>query len=148
MKMVFNSEHSILQRIRFPHKIKIICRVFSLIFISFPLLLSAQPPEIVKKFKSYQKEVQLDSLKRMVELKSFVPNLRYDLRYATTNNFTGKKLYPEGKFTFLRLPVARALQKVETALNEKGLALKIFDAYRPYSVTEKMWSLIHDERYV
>src|SRR5437867_1601617 len=33
-------------------------------------------------------------------------------------------------------------------LNEKGLGLKIFDAYRPYSVTVKFWELIKDERYV
>ncbi|MFL5741981.1 MAG: M15 family metallopeptidase [Flavisolibacter sp.] len=84
----------------------------------------------------------------MMELKSLVPGLRYDLRYATTNNFTGKKLYSEGNHTYLRLPVARALQEIQIELNEKGLALKIFDAYRPYSVTEKMWTLIHDERYV
>lgn len=29
-----------------------------------------------------------------------------------------------------------------------GLGLKIFDAYRPYAVTEKFWELVHDERYV
>ena len=29
-----------------------------------------------------------------------------------------------------------------------GIGLKIFDAYRPYSVTEKMWEPIKDERYV
>ncbi len=29
-----------------------------------------------------------------------------------------------------------------------GFGLKIFDAYRPYSVTEKMWEPIKDDRYV
>jgi D-alanyl-D-alanine dipeptidase len=29
-----------------------------------------------------------------------------------------------------------------------GLGLKIFDAYRPYSVTVKFWELVKDERYV
>ncbi len=28
-----------------------------------------------------------------------------------------------------------------------GLGLKIFDAYRPYSVTEKMWLPVQDDRY-
>jgi D-alanyl-D-alanine dipeptidase len=30
---------------------------------------------------------------------------------------------------------------------QSGLGLKIFDAYRPYSVTEKMWEPVQDDRY-
>jgi len=37
---------------------------------------------------------------------------------------------------------------VQKELNENGVGLKIFDAYRPYSVTVKFWELVHDERYV
>jgi zinc D-Ala-D-Ala dipeptidase len=84
----------------------------------------------------------------MTELKTLVPNIVYDLRYATKDNFTHRKLYENGTQTFLRQPVAKALQKVQDDLNQKGYGLKIFDAYRPYSVTKKMWDLIHDERYV
>lgn len=58
-------------------------------------------------------------------------------------------MYPANtQVTFLRLPAVRALQKVQAELNSKGLGMKIFDAYRPYSVTEKFWKLVHDERYV
>jgi D-alanyl-D-alanine dipeptidase len=46
------------------------------------------------------------------------------------------------------LPAARALLEVQQDLNKQGYGLKIFDAYRPYSVTEKFWDLVHDERYV
>jgi D-alanyl-D-alanine dipeptidase len=73
----------------------------------------------------------------------------YDLKYAGTDNFMQRLMYPENTFnTFLRLPAAKALQKVERELNKKGLGLKIFDAYRPYSVTVKFWELVKDERYV
>ncbi len=41
-----------------------------------------------------------------------------------------------------------ALQKVQKELNQSGWGLKIFDAYRPYSVTVKFWELVKDERYV
>jgi D-alanyl-D-alanine dipeptidase len=44
--------------------------------------------------------------------------------------------------------VARALARVQQELNEKNLSLKIWDVYRPYNVTEKMWEMIKDERYV
>ncbi|HYE55097.1 MAG TPA: M15 family metallopeptidase, partial [Chitinophagaceae bacterium] len=30
----------------------------------------------------------------------------------------------------------------------QGYGLKIWDAYRPYSVTEKFWEMVKDERYV
>ena len=33
-------------------------------------------------------------------------------------------------------------------MKKQGLGLKIFDAYRPFHVTQKMWELIKDERYV
>lgn len=87
-------------------------------------------------------------MQRMVELRAFAPDIVYDLRYATKNNFTHEKLYPSGKKAYLRLPVAGALQAVENDLNKKGYGIKIYDAYRPYRVTKKMWDLIRDERYV
>lgn len=102
----------------------------------------------VKKIKNYWQSAATDSMQRMIEIKTLVPNVIYDLRYATENNFTHTKLYKSGKQTFLRLPVAHALQKVQNDLNQRGYGLKIFDAYRPYSVTKKMWDLIHDSRYV
>jgi zinc D-Ala-D-Ala dipeptidase len=78
-----------------------------------------------------------------------IPGLRYDLRYASTKNFMGRLMYPEKtNITFLRYPAALALQKVQEDLRKQGLGLKIFDAYRPYSVTVKFWELVRDERYV
>jgi D-alanyl-D-alanine dipeptidase len=77
-----------------------------------------------------------------------VPGLVYDLRYATTNNFMKRLMYPAGtNITFMRLPAVKAMQQVQQELNKSGLGLKIFDAYRPFSVTVKFWELVHDERY-
>jgi D-alanyl-D-alanine dipeptidase len=58
------------------------------------------------------------------------------------------KLYRDVKTTFLRKPAAIALARVQKELNIYGLGLKIWDAYRPYSITEKMWEPIKDDRYV
>lgn len=58
-------------------------------------------------------------------------------------------MYPAGTSrSFLRMPAARALARVQQELAAQGLGLKIFDAYRPYSVTVKFWELVKDERYV
>jgi len=132
---------------QFSYKIKIICRVFIITNIQLYTIAFAQVKP-VKKSKIYCQQVQSDSTQRMIEIKTLMPGIVYDLRYATKNNFMHTKLYESGKQSFLRLPVAKALQKVQTELNGKGYGLKIFDAYRPYEVTRKMWDLIHDERYV
>ena len=90
-----------------------------------------------------------DSSQLLIRLDRLVPNVKLDLRYADKNNFTGKRLYPKAlKFTFLRQTPAEALKKVAAELKNRGLGLKIFDAYRPYSATVEMWELIKDERYV
>lgn len=109
----------------------------------------AKQPSVTRKWQDYVKQVKDDSTKQMVELKSAIPGLVYDLRYAGTNNFVHRRMYPENTTTtFLRLPVVEALAKVQAELNEQRMGLKIFDAYRPYSVTKKFWELIKDERYV
>lgn len=70
-----------------------------------------------------------------------------DIRYATTNNFTGKQVYDEAKF-FLRSEPAQKILEVQKELKTLGLGLKIFDGYRPLSVQRKFWEIMPDERYV
>jgi zinc D-Ala-D-Ala dipeptidase len=98
---------------------------------------------------SYRRIIKNDSNQRMIDIQKSIPGIVLDLRYASTDNFMHRIMYPEQPtYTFLRLPAAKALANVQKELNEKGLGLKIFDAYRPYSVTEKFWELVHDDRYV
>lgn len=106
-------------------------------------------PPVTDKYDEYKKQVKADSAKKMVELKSLLPRLVYDLRYASANNFMKRLMYPAGtNKTFLRQPAADALKKVQDEFIKIGLGLKIFDAYRPYSVTVKFWELVKDERFV
>lgn len=102
---------------------------------------------VISAYPGYRATVNNEANKQMTNLKKFIPCLQFDLRYATENNFTHTKLYPPLKTTYLRKPVAIALAAVQKELQAKGLGLKIFDAYRPYSVTEKMWELVKDDRY-
>ena len=104
---------------------------------------------VIEREDNYLKIIQLDSDQKMIELDKMIPGIILDLRYATKNNFMHRRMYPVNtNFTFLRKPAADSLYKIQQELNKHGLGLKIFDAYRPYSVTEKFWELIHDERYV
>ena len=127
---------------------------FLLIYSSFSQLSITVPKnanglQVIDNKELFFKTVKVDSDKTMIGLKSLIPSLGLELRYATTNNFMHKKMY-RGKIkdTYLRLPAAKALLQVQHELNTKGYGIKIFDGYRPYSVTEKFWELVHDERYV
>jgi zinc D-Ala-D-Ala dipeptidase len=132
---------------QFSSKIKIIWLVFTVSNLQLCTIAFGQVKP-VRNHKIYKQQIHSDSLLKMIELKTVMPHLVYDLRYATNNNFTHKKLYNQSTITFLRLPAAAALKQVENDLEQKGYGLKIFDAYRPYSVTKKMWALVGDERYV
>jgi D-alanyl-D-alanine dipeptidase len=70
-----------------------------------------------------------------------------DLRYATTNNFMKVKLYPVER-CLLRKSVAERLVRVQQRLQKQGLGLKVWDAYRPFSVQKQFWEVCPDERYV
>ncbi len=104
---------------------------------------------VIKSLDAYHQTVKNDGNEEMINVQKLIPNIVLDLRYGSENNFMHRIMYPEKPtFTFLRLPAAKALLQVQKELNKKGLGLKIFDAYRPYSVTEKFWELVHDDRYV
>lgn len=84
----------------------------------------------------------------MIDLPSLYPEIKYIAAYAKKSNFTGEKLYSDSTHAWMRKAPAMALETVIGQLREKGIGIIVFDAYRPYSVTKKMWELIHDERYV
>lgn len=77
----------------------------------------------------------------MVDLSLFVKGITLDVRYATTNNFTGEQIY-EAPLAFVRQPVAEALKNVSEELALYGLGIKVFDAYRPYSATLKFYEVM------
>jgi D-alanyl-D-alanine dipeptidase len=87
-----------------------------------------------------------DSCKHMVALSTYLKNYKEQWFYATDSNFTHQILY-KNPSSYMRLEAAKNLQKVSEELALKGIGLKIFDAYRPYSVTEKMWAVVPDDRY-
>jgi zinc D-Ala-D-Ala dipeptidase len=105
--------------------------------------------KVIASIELYKETAKNDSNMQMINLQKIIPNIVLDLRYATTNNFMKRIMYTEQPtYTFLRLPAAKALMNVQNELNKLGYGLKIFDAYRPYFVTEKFWELVHDDRYV
>lgn len=103
--------------------------------------------QVINNRKDYLAAIALDSNARLLEINKFIPNIKLDIRYATTHNFAGRAVYDEAR-AFGRLPVVMALRSVQEELNEKGLGLKIYDAYRPYSVTVKFFEIAEDKNFV
>jgi D-alanyl-D-alanine dipeptidase len=102
---------------------------------------------VINDVATLQKTIKQNPAKAMVDLKQTSSTLLFDIRYAGTHNFMHQKLYPPIKTTYLRKAAADSLAGVQQELNKTGLGLKIFDAYRPYSVTEKLWEPVKDDRY-
>ena len=83
----------------------------------------------------------------LVDATTIVPRLQLDVRYATSANFTHRRLYAHAR-CLLHDAVARRLAEVQRELAARGLGLVAYDCYRPLSVQKRMWALVPDERYV
>lgn len=66
------------------------------------------------------------------------PSIKLDIRYATTNNFTGSVFYKQPR-AFLQKPAVEAVQRAHKRLQNYGLGLLIHDAYRPWYVTKMFY---------
>lgn len=76
----------------------------------------------------------------LVELVKLDPTIKLDIRYAGTNNFLGKKVYPEAR-AFLQRPAAMALLQAHKDLATHGYGLLIHDGYRPWAITKLFWDM-------
>ena len=79
----------------------------------------------------------------LVELITLDPDLKLDIRYATTNNFLGTPLYTQAR-AFLQRPAAEAVLRADRELRPLGYGLIIHDGYRPWYVTKIFWDATPD----
>lgn len=90
---------------------------------------------------------QIKEVSGLVRVQDIDPGIVPDLRYATTNNFTGKKVYPAA-VCLLRKETALKLASANKEFMKDGYRIKVFDAYRPPRIQEIFWEIMPDERYV
>ncbi|MCX7748145.1 MAG: D-alanyl-D-alanine dipeptidase [Clostridia bacterium] len=70
-----------------------------------------------------------------------------DLKYATKDNFMGKKIYTRSK-CIIHKNTLNKLVNANKKLNSLGYKIKILDAYRPYSAQKILWDAASDKSYV
>jgi D-alanyl-D-alanine dipeptidase len=102
---------------------------------------------VVSTTALYQKLVAQDPTQELVELKSYVPGLVLDIKYATADNLVKEPVYTVAT-AYARKPVADALKKVQADLKPLGLGLKVYDGYRPYQVTVLFFKKVKEKDYV
>jgi zinc D-Ala-D-Ala dipeptidase len=85
----------------------------------------------------------------LIELIKLDPTIKLDIRYATDDNFVGRKVYPEAR-AFLQKAAAEALVTVHKLLQKDSLGLVIFDGYRPWTITKLFWEVVpeHQRKFV
>ena len=98
-------------------------------------------------FAAYMDSCKANTDNKLLEIKKFVPGVVLDIKYATTDNFMKRVMYKQAR-AFARKPLVMQLKKIQAALKPKGYGLKIFDAYRPYSVTLAFYEGASDKAFV
>ena len=99
------------------------------------IALNSSPPAEKNTFKNID----------LVELKYFDETIKYDIRYAGTNNFMSNKFYSKAS-AYMQRPAAKALARAHKKLNLFGYGLLIHDAYRPWYVTKMFWDATPDDK--
>lgn len=75
----------------------------------------------------------------LVDVRSVLPDVVCDLRYATKKNVTGQALYPPDMPCLLNQRTAEKLRHAQDLLKAQGFGLKIWDAWRPPEVQVELF---------
>ncbi len=82
---------------------------------------------------------------RLVRIRSAVPNAKFDLRYAGSNNIFGVSLF-ETTEAFAEAETASALKKASDKLATEGFGLLVWEGYRPWYVSKLASDLLPKEK--
>lgn len=92
--------------------------------------------------------INYDLLDKFCEINNFINitdemlkenNIYKELVYSTNNNFVGINIYPKDMPLIVNKELWCKIIKINNELKNKGLCLKILDAYRPIEVQKIFW---------
>jgi len=81
------------------------------------------------------------------DITKLISDAKFDIKYATTDNFTGKVIY-DCPACLLRREAATGLVAAAKELRALGYGLIIYDCYRPAPYQQRLWDVVPDPRYV
>lgn len=82
-----------------------------------------------------------------VRVTDYLPETLVELKYGTSDNFTGQVIY-DFQEVYLRYGTVQKLKAVSEELHQLGFSLKIWDGFRPVSAQFKLWEICPDDTYV
>ena len=82
---------------------------------------------------------------RLVRMRSVVPNVRFDLRYAGTNNIFGVPLYDAAE-AYAEAETSAALKRAADKLAIHGYGLLVWEGYRPWYVSRLAYELLPKDK--
>jgi D-alanyl-D-alanine dipeptidase len=85
---------------------------------------------------------------QLVDVATVIPDVVVDLRYATTDNFMKRAVYPPSARCLLLARSVAALAKAAGLLRAKGFRLRLYDCYRPSHVQYELWKVMPIPGYV
>lgn len=115
-------------------------RLLSVSFLLLPMVATAKPDETKRRLLS---KVVPAGEEPLMDVMSMSDRFLLDLKYATTDNFFGQKVYPIAR-CLLRKTVAWRMIEAQAWLDQhhKGLRLLFKDCYRPDDVQWIMWAAV------
>ncbi len=102
-----------------------------------------EEPATTEKEQTVEEPADTD----FVKITDYIPDIVIDLKYATTDNFTGTVIY-DFKDAYLRYGTVKKLAVAQEKFKSMGYYIKIWDAYRPFAAQEKLWQVCPNPRYV
>ncbi|MCL2817057.1 MAG: CapA family protein [Clostridiales bacterium] len=99
---------------------------------------------MLKEYFNVNRECPSDAF---VDLAEEIPGVFIDLRYASSDNFTGRAVYDYDR-AWLRYSSAQKLKAAQAELLELGFSLKIWDAWRKPKCQFLLWEAMPDPRYI
>jgi D-alanyl-D-alanine dipeptidase len=107
-------------------------------------VLIAELDEILSDSSLTEKESTLEQQlidQGLVNLEEYIPGIKVELKYSTTDNFFAQDVYGELTNAYLQPEVADMLKKAQEKLKSEypNLTLLIYDAVRPLSVQQVLW---------
>lgn len=108
-----------------------------------PSFMEAQSLDKTSKLEQYLKS------KNMVDINELDSTIHFDLKYASTDNFTKTILYDSLFNIYLHPIAAKKLIKAQKRLKtiDPKLSLLIYDAVRPLSVQKKMYQVVQNTKF-
>ncbi len=83
----------------------------------------------------------------LVDLRLHLPGAQYELLFATDRNVIGEPLYPRA-IPLIQKDTLPKLQKAFETFLYDGYILKIYDAYRPYSVQKRLYAVVKNSHWI